>query len=100
MPLLSLVTARIAPDRREGVVAAYRLALEGGLPPPIRQTLLLLGEDETVAVATVWRSREDLDAMLASGEEPLARRLLREAGGDPVASFFEIADESGSGPTA
>lgn len=100
MPVLSLVTARIAPDRREDVVGAYRLALDGGLPPPIRQTFLLLGEDETVAIATVWRSREGLDAMLASGEEPLARRLLREAGGDPAASFFEIADESGSGSTA
>jgi hypothetical protein len=29
----------------------------------------------------------------SSGEEPFARRLLREAGGDPEASFFDVASE-------
>jgi hypothetical protein len=28
----------------------------------------------------VWQRRADLDAMLASGEEPFARRLIRSAG--------------------
>jgi len=46
------------------------------------------------AVAAVSRSRGDLDAIRASGEEPLARQLLREAGEDPTASFFDIAVEA------
>jgi heme-degrading monooxygenase HmoA len=94
MAVLSFVSARINADRQDEVARQYTRAVESGLPPGIRQTLLLVGDDGTVAIATVWKSREDLDAMRSSGEEPLARRLLREAGGEPEARFFEIAAES------
>jgi hypothetical protein len=94
MPVLSLVTARISPERQAEVITPYRETISGGLPPAIRHTLLLVGDDDTVAIATVWKSREDLDAMLASGEEPFARRVLREAGGDPTVKFFDIAAEA------
>jgi hypothetical protein len=96
VPVLSLVTARIAPERRAEVEAPFRRALGAGLPAGIRETFLLVGDDGTVGIATVWVSREALEAMRASGEEPLARRLLREAGGEPEAAFFEIAAESGT----
>lgn len=96
MPVLSLVTATIAAERQIEVSAPYGEAIAKGLPPGIRQTFLLVGDDGTMAIATVWNRREDLDAMRSSGEEPLARRLLREAGGDPGARFFDIAAESPS----
>ncbi len=96
MQVLSLVSARIAPERRAEVADPYRRAVAAGLPAGIDQTFLLVAEDETVAIATVWSSREALDAMRDSGEEPLARRLLREAGGDPEVRFFEVAAEGGS----
>src|SRR5688572_4676280 len=96
MPVLSFVSARVSADRRDEVIRPYSEAIAGGLPPAIRQTFLLVGEDETMAIATVWSSREDLDAMLASGEEPFARRLLREAGGNPKAKFFDIQVEGQS----
>jgi hypothetical protein len=96
MPVLSFVSASVAPDRRDDVIRPYSEAVAHGLPTGLRQTFLLVGEDETMAIATVWNSREDLDAMLASGEEPLARRLLREAGGEPQATFFDIRVEGGS----
>lgn len=96
MPVLSFVSASIAPDRRDEVVRPYSEVVGGGLPPEIRQTFLLAGEDGTMAIATVWRGREDLDAVLASGQEPLARRLLREAGGEPEARFFDILAEGRS----
>lgn len=96
MQVLSLVTARIAPERQGEVDGPYRQAIAAGLPAGIRQTFLLAGEDDTLAIATVWKSREALDAMRASGEEPFARRVLREAGGDPEVAFFEIAAEGGS----
>jgi hypothetical protein len=91
--VLSLVTAKIAPERHAEVIDPYGAAIEAGLPPGIRQTFLLVGEDGTLAIATVWESRAALDAMRSSGEEPFARRLLREAGGDPEASFFDVASE-------
>jgi hypothetical protein len=54
------------------------------------------GEDDTMAIATVWNSREDLNGYIASVEEPLARRILREAGGEPQAKFFDIVVEAQS----
>jgi heme-degrading monooxygenase HmoA len=97
MRVLSFVSAKVSADRRDEVIRPYSEAVAGERPPAIRQTFLLVGEDETMAIATVWNSREDLDAMLASGEEPFARRLLREAGGEPEAKFFDIQVEGQSG---
>jgi heme-degrading monooxygenase HmoA len=94
VPVLSLVTANISPRRLAEVTTPYREVAGAELPPGIRQTFLLIGDDDTVAIATVWNSREDLDSMLASGQEPFARRVLREAGGDPVVRFFDVAAEA------
>lgn len=94
MSVMSVVSARVASDRRDEVIERYSDVVSQGLPEGIRQTFLLSGEDDTVAVATVWRSRADLDAVRSSGEEPFARRLLREAGGVPEASFFDVVVEA------
>jgi hypothetical protein len=45
-------------------------------------------------VVTVWRSREHLDRYLASGEKPFARRLLEDAGGEPIAEILEPVMDS------
>ena len=50
-----------------------------------------------MAIATVWDSREDLDSYIDSVEEPFARRVLREAGGEPEVTFFDIQVEAHSG---
>jgi heme-degrading monooxygenase HmoA len=94
VPVLSLVTAKITPERQAEVTGPYRDTVAAGLPPGLRQTFLLVGDDDTLAIATVWSSREALDAMRASGEEPFARRVLREAGGEPEIRFFEIEAEA------
>jgi hypothetical protein len=94
---VSLVSARIAPERQAEVVETYREAVEGGLPPLIRETFLLVADDGTVAVATIWNSREALEAVRLGPEEPFARRLLREAGGEPEARFFDVVAEAASG---
>jgi heme-degrading monooxygenase HmoA len=97
MPVLSFVSASVSTDRRDEVVRPYTEAIAGELGPGVRQTVLLVGADETMAIATVWNSREDLDDYVASVEEPLARRILREAGGQPDVRFFDIQAEAQSG---
>ena len=97
MPVLSFVSASVSTDRRDDVVRPYTEAVGGELGAGVRQTFLLVGEDDTMAIATVWNSREDLDAYIASVEEPLARRILREAGGKPEVRFFDIQVEARSG---
>jgi hypothetical protein len=95
--VLSLVSARIAPERQAQVAETYRETIDADLPPVIRETFLLAADDGTVAIATIWKSREALDAVRLAPEEPFARRVLREAGGDPQAQFFEIIAEAASG---
>jgi hypothetical protein len=92
---LSLVSAVIARERQPEVIKTYQDMVEADLPPVIRETFLLVSEDGTVAIATVWNSREALDAVRDGPEEPFARRVLREAGGDPNAQFFDIVAEGG-----
>jgi len=93
---LSLVSALIAPERQPEVIKTYQGMVEAELPPVIRETFLLVSDDGTVAIATVWNSPEALDAVRYGPEEPFARRVLREAGGDPSAQFFDIVAEGGS----
>jgi hypothetical protein len=97
VPVLSFVSARIAPERQDEVRRVYAETVGRGLPPEIRETYLLAGDDGTMAVATVWVSREALEALRSSPEEPFARRLLREAGGEPEARFFDVAFEARPG---
>jgi len=88
---LSFVSGRVIDtDRLSDLRELYEGGLAGGLPPTIDHTYLLRGEAGSVAIVTVWKDRRDLDAMLLSGEEPFARRLIREAGGGPAAQFFDI----------
>jgi transcription elongation GreA/GreB family factor len=97
MPVLSFVSASVSADRRDEVIRPYTDVVAGHLGAGVRQTFLLVGEDDTLAIATVWNSREDLDSYIASVDEPLARRLLREAGGEPQVRFFDIQVEAQSG---
>jgi len=88
--VISIVTGRISDDQRGAVIDRYTATVGAGVPPGIERTFLVSGPDGTMSVLTVWRDRRDLEAMRASGEEPFARRLLREAGGDPQGQFLDV----------
>ncbi|MBI3751185.1 MAG: hypothetical protein HY263_05960 [Chloroflexi bacterium] len=94
--VISIVRGDIPAERIAGLVAAYGEAIEHGRPPAIVETFLASGSG-TVAIVTVWRERADLEAMVASGEEPLARRLIREAGGAPQVEFLDVLLGAGPG---
>jgi len=93
MAVMSFVGAKIAFERHEDVRRAYTEMVGRGLPSAIRETFLLRAEDGTMAIATVWRSQEDLGVVHSWPEEPFARRVLREAGGSPRAEFFDVVAE-------
>ncbi len=88
--VVTLVTGYVEPDTIPEVTATSRKALEGGTPPDLEETFLLSGAAGQVGVLSVWHRRADLDAMLASGEEPFARRLIRSAGGTPEVAVYDI----------
>ncbi len=88
--VITLVTGLVEPGRAHEVIDPYREALKDGPPPDLEETFLLRGDGSRMAILSVWHRRADLDAMLASGEEPFARRLIREAGGIPEVAAYEV----------
>lgn len=87
--VVTWVRGTVSPGRQLGVLEPYRAGIEAGLPPHLSHTMLLRDGDE-LSIVTTWRRREDLEAYLASGEEPFARRLIREAGGEPQVRVFDL----------
>jgi heme-degrading monooxygenase HmoA len=91
--IVTLVRARIAPERAAEVTGQFSEAVRAGMPER-RQTSLLRGEGNVWQILTVWRNRADLNAYLASVDEPFAHRLLRTAGGTPEVEIFELILDS------
>ena len=91
--VVTMVRARIATDHVPDVTGPFSKAVRAGMPER-RQTTLLRGEGDLWLIVTVWRSRDDLDAYLASAEEPFALRLFRNAGGAPEVDVFEVVVDS------
>jgi hypothetical protein len=88
---VTLVTGRVDPDRHAAVVRQYEEGTAQGLPTALEETFLLRNPDcDQLAIMTVWATRQELDAMLATGEEPFARRLIRTAGGTPEVHIFDV----------
>lgn len=88
--VVSMVTGLVQPDRVHEVSDPYREALRDGPPPDLEDTFLLRRDAGQLAILSVWHRRADLDAMLASGEEPFARRLIRGAGGTPEVAIYQV----------
>jgi hypothetical protein len=93
--VVTMVSARIAPDRVPEVTGPFSEAVRAGMPER-RQTSLLRGDGDLWQVVTLWRSRADLESYLASVDEPFAHRLLRQAGGTPEVTVFEVVLDSGA----
>jgi hypothetical protein len=88
---LSSVGGEIAPERVDEVLQPYRNALAEGPPSDLSATYLLCEGHGTVAIMSVWHIGSTSRRLLESGEEPFARRLIREAGGELRAEFFDRA---------
>ena len=95
--VVTWVSGNVFRDRQEEISRGFRAAIDAGIPPGIAETMLLRDGDE-VSVLTTWRTREDLQATIGSPEEPLARRLIREAGGVPSVRIFEVIERASGGP--
>ena len=94
MPMvLSVLEARISPEREADLQAAYRAAADGPFPHGlVRSTLLRETTDPSLwRIATLWDSPEALEAMRGTGT-PRGVQIFRAAGANPSASFMEVVD--------
>lgn len=102
MPMvLTVLEARIAPEREADLLAAYRAAADGPFPRGlVRSTLLRETADPSLwRIATLWDSPEALDAMRGTGT-PRGIQIFRAAGADPTTSFMEVVDALSPGGAA
>lgn len=89
--VVTMVEARVPADRERDLIGAYEEATEEALPAEIAETFLLRASDgDTWRIATVWRSREALDAYRASVETPQAITMFRAAGAEPTLAIFDV----------
>lgn len=93
--VLTVLEARVHPERVADLLRAFEESRTSPVPPfLVRSFLVRSVQDRDVwRILTVFRSREDLDAMRASGETPRGVAMFREAGAEPTLSLFEVADQ-------
>ncbi|MEP6807293.1 MAG: hypothetical protein ABI978_01705 [Chloroflexota bacterium] len=88
--VITFVLAEVDDDHASQIATSLQAVIDGGLPPQIEETFLLRGPEDAIAILTAWRTRDDLDRMLASSDEPVARRLMRQAGGTPTVTIYTV----------
>jgi len=93
--VLTVLEARVQPRRVPDLLRAFEEAKISAVPPFILRSFLLRSDQDPDVwrIMTVFRSREELDAMRASGQTPRAVAMFRAAGAEPTFSLFNIADQ-------
>ncbi len=91
--IMTILESHVAPDKQAALQAAFKSAT-AQLDTGIEQTFLSRSNaDPTLwRIMTVWRDREALDAMRASGETPRGVLIFREAAAEPSLTVFTIVD--------
>jgi quinol monooxygenase YgiN len=92
--VMTILESHVAPEKQPALLAAFESAT-AQLDAGIEQTFLARSNaDPTLwRIMTVWRDREALDAMRASGETPRGVLIFREAGAEPSLTVFTIVDQ-------
>jgi heme-degrading monooxygenase HmoA len=95
MPLVvTVLEARVAPERAADLEAAYAEAAQGPFPPGfVRSTLLRdAGDPARWRIETIWQSHDALAAMRGAGK-PRGIQIFEAAGAQAMLSVFDaIAD--------
>ena len=93
--VLTVLEGRVPLDRVRDLLRPFEETRTSPLPPfVVRSFLLRSDNDQDVwRIMTVFRSRDELEAMWASGQTPRAVAMFRAAGVEPSFSLFNIADQ-------
>lgn len=93
--VLTVLEARVGPDRVDDLRRAYEETRTSPQPPFIVRSFLLQSDRDPGVwrIMTVFRSREELEAMRASGETPRGVAMFRAAGAEPTFALFQVVDQ-------
>ena len=89
--VMTILEARVAPDRIAELEGAYREGVSP-FPPGLVETFLVCDSRDTTLyrIITVWASREALENMHASTEKPKGVQFFEAAGATPKLSVLDI----------
>ncbi len=92
--VLTVLEGRVLADRVPDLLRAFDETRTSAVPPFIVRSFLLRSDKDPDVwrIMTVFRSREELDVMRASGQTPRAVAMFRAAGVEPTFSLFNIAN--------
>jgi heme-degrading monooxygenase HmoA len=90
--VLTILEARVAPERAADLRAAFAAAGARSTPPGLLRSDLLqsAAEPGVWRIQTLWESRETLQAMRRAGT-PEGVLMFRAAGAEATLSIFEVA---------
>ncbi len=93
--VLTVLEAQVPPNRVSDLLRAFEETRTSALPPFIVRSFLVRGDrdPDVWRIMTVFRSREELDAMRTSGQTPRGVEMFRAAGAEPTFSVLTIADQ-------
>ncbi len=91
--VMTILESHVAPDKQPALQTAFASAINQ-LEPGLEETFLVRSNtDRTLwRIMTVWRDREALDAMRATGKTPTGILIFREAGAEPSLTVFVIEE--------
>jgi heme-degrading monooxygenase HmoA len=92
--VVTVLDARVAPERVAALEAAYAEAAGGPFPPGLVRSALLqdVNDHTRWRIETIWESREALAAMRGAGK-PRGVQIFEAAGAAPSLSVFDVSAE-------
>jgi len=93
--VITVLEATVEPARVADLEQAYRDA-KADLPPEIVETFLSRNAYESSAfqIFTVWRSRQALESLRASGAKPKGNLIFQAAGATPKHVVLDVLNSS------
>lgn len=93
--IITVLEAAVAKDKQGDLVDAYRILKEKPAPQGLVRSSLVQdsGDAKIWQIITVWKNREALQKMKASGETPGGVLVFREANAEPTLSIYETKEE-------
>lgn len=93
--MLTIVSAEVAEDQADDLVAAFEALVASGLPDGLLETRLLGDGQGRWAIHSLWRDQAALAAMRASADPPAAPALFRRFGAEPSLGIWRVVAEGG-----
>lgn len=90
--IITVVSAVVAPDRETDLMDGYREMTKTTMPDGLIRSELLRGQQGTWRIESLWRDRNSLQAVRASGQRPAALELFERVGAEHSHDFYFVED--------